>query len=332
MNAPASAFGHTLLRINKDATAKSGKRFELLDQGINFAAVMTTQNPVIYAVKGVFGFFRGTFTSVPYYFKVREYNDHEKRDLWEYDLNLTQSEMDLMVAHVWELGPSYYDYYYLDENCSYHMLTILEAAAPRLHLVDQLPSIVIPVDTVRALYNEKDFVTNIQFRPSVYRQFDTRLQRLSASDARWLKKIVAAKDAGQVAGAPVEVLSMPIKWIFLIPRSITLIMKSKELRDGDAGALAWKQNVLQARSAILKPGRELAPYPKGDEPHAGHHSRRVGLGVTANSAGGCAGCCQVPVCAARSFWTRLLDTPKVGSSSFWRRIEIGPGSGSASMD
>ena len=61
LNAPASAFGHTLLRINKDATAKSGKRFELLDQGINFAAVMTTQNPVIYAVKGVFGFSRHVY-------------------------------------------------------------------------------------------------------------------------------------------------------------------------------------------------------------------------------------------------------------------------------
>ena len=208
------------------------------------------------------------------------------------------------------------------------MLTILEAAAPRLHLVDQLPSIVIPVDTVRALYNEKDFVTNIQFRPSVYRQFDTRLQRLSASDARWLKKIVAAKDAGQVAGAPVEVLSDANK-VDILDTALDYIdyEKSKELRDGDAGALAWKQNVLQARSAILKPSRELAPpYPKGDEPHAGHHSRRVGLGVTANSAGGA----QV-VAKYRFALHDLLDAtpgyPQGGQLEFfgekdWTRVRI----------
>ena len=145
LNNPSSAFGHSFLRINSTrSVGMHGEHHELLDHGINYAADVTTENPILYALYGSMGLFRGTFTSVPYYYKVREYNDYDSRDLWSYDLDLTSEELQMLVAHIWELGPTYYDYYYFTQNCSYHMFTTLEAAAPRLHLTDEIPFYVIP--------------------------------------------------------------------------------------------------------------------------------------------------------------------------------------------
>src|SRR5204862_223951 len=38
MNSPSSTFGHTLLRVNKTEHSAPGRRFELLDNGLNYAA------------------------------------------------------------------------------------------------------------------------------------------------------------------------------------------------------------------------------------------------------------------------------------------------------
>jgi hypothetical protein len=40
-----------------------------------------TANPVLYAFKRLTGLVVGTVKLYPYYYKVREYNDHESRDL-----------------------------------------------------------------------------------------------------------------------------------------------------------------------------------------------------------------------------------------------------------
>ena len=72
------------------------------------------------------------FHALPYFYKVREYNDYESRDLWEYDLNLSPRAVAMLVAHLWELGSTYFDYFYLSENCSYHSLAVLGVAEPSL--------------------------------------------------------------------------------------------------------------------------------------------------------------------------------------------------------
>jgi hypothetical protein len=111
LNNPASAFGHTFLRIRKRDQGVSTERRELLDQGIDYSANADTANPVLYAFKGLTGLFPGSFHLFPYYYKVREYNDYESRDIWEYDLDLTPPQLAMLVAHIFELGSTWFDYY-----------------------------------------------------------------------------------------------------------------------------------------------------------------------------------------------------------------------------
>jgi len=106
---PASMFGHTFLRLNHKRRQGSQN---LLDCGINYAAITTTHNGVLFAILGIAGGFEGRLANFPYDMKVQEYSNLESRHLWEYDLHFTQEQIDRMFRHLWELGSTFFWYYF----------------------------------------------------------------------------------------------------------------------------------------------------------------------------------------------------------------------------
>lgn len=159
MNSPASLFGHTLLRV------KSQFDSALLDHAINYAADVRETNGLLFAFRGVFGLYPGRYTVVPYYAKVQQYNDIDQRDIWEYRLNLTSGEVRRLMLHIWELRSVWSRYYFFDENCSYNLLFLLDAARPGLDLHRRARPWVIPLDTVR-LMREAGLIEESTYRPS----------------------------------------------------------------------------------------------------------------------------------------------------------------------
>ena len=75
INSPASMFGHTLLTIE---TATQSK---LLSHAINYSAITTDTFGPLFAVKGLFGLYKGYFSILPYYGKLQEYSDIDHRDI-----------------------------------------------------------------------------------------------------------------------------------------------------------------------------------------------------------------------------------------------------------
>jgi hypothetical protein len=282
LNNPASAFGHTFLRLDQGGVARAGRDAELLDYGVDYAAKVDTGNAVLYAVKGLFGLFPGRFNHYPYYYKVREYAEYESRDLWEYDLDLAPGEVALLVAHLWELGGTWFDYWYLDENCSYHVLGALEAAAPRLELLSHVGRfVVLPSDTVKALYRNPGLVRQVQYRPSLRRQLDARLALLDGAERSLVEPTLA--DPGAGAGLS------PARRAAVLDAALDLL----DLRKGkailgatDPEALALRQRLLEARSAlrVQSPRLDLPP-PETAQPQLGHGSLRAGLGAAVDAGG-----------------------------------------------
>jgi hypothetical protein len=158
MNNPASMFGHTLLRIDNSSESK------LLSFAVNYAAYPESIG-LLYPIKGIFGFYKGFFALLPYYDTIKTYNDTEQRDMWEYHLNLNEEEIHKMGLHLWELKEIYSYYYFFDENCSYNLLYLFEAARPSLHLIDKNWFWTIPTDTLRAI-QEEGVIENVEFRPA----------------------------------------------------------------------------------------------------------------------------------------------------------------------
>jgi len=135
INSPSSMFGHTLLRVNpSDYRADS----PLVAYALNYAAdADATDSAIIFSIKGLIGGYPGIFSIMPYYEKIKEYSDLENRDVWEYSLDFSREEVSQLMRHAWEVRHINFDYFFLTENCSYHMLSLMEVARPELDLTDQ---------------------------------------------------------------------------------------------------------------------------------------------------------------------------------------------------
>lgn len=279
LNNPSSAFGHTFLRVNKANTFAIGKKRELLDYGIDYSADVHGENAIVYAFKGVSGLFDGTFKQLPYYYKVRQYNDTETRDIWEYDLALAPAQLSLVIAHLWELGHTYFAYYYLSENCSYQILALVEVATPELELISRLSSPVLPTDTIKVLTSAPGLVHDVRYRPSLRTQFRERVKSMNDDERDYVEKLASDPEtpfpAKLADPARMRVLDAAADLID-INYGEDLVMKT------DTEAARRKQRVLERRAAILQPSDSLHVTPPWNKaPETGHGSARAGLGAAA---------------------------------------------------
>ncbi len=276
LNNPASMFGHTLLRIDAPSQDESTR---LLAQTVSFVAITEQERGLSFALRGLFGGYPGKFSISRYSVRVKEYGDIDNRDIWEYRLDLTPAEILLMLMHVWELQSAYFDYFFLDENCSYQLLSLLEVARPSLHLTDQFQWWAIPADTVRGVTEVPGLLKGVRFRPAR----STVLKQRALSMEKDL--LVIAKDLakGKIA-ANAEALQR------LNPhdhaQALELAVEYLEYRQA-FDALSYKPDdhhhhhllpLLEARSRLDVPPQ--IPQFKTPEvrPDQGHKSARIGIG------------------------------------------------------
>lgn len=274
LNNPASAFGHTFLRVNKAPSSKDGERYELSDYGVSYAAMKVSENPFVYSFLGVSGFMPGTFEINPYYYKVREYNDFESRDLWEYDIDFTPSEVKMVLAYIWEMLDVRFNYHYFKENCSYRILSFLEVARPSLNLTDVLKDQVMPADTVQTLYEQPGLINNIHFRPSVRSVFDQRYKKLDDGQKSHLRKFARNESVddllkGQSVDEQRSSLDAAMDYLdYKYPKEILT----------KTGKYNFKKEILVKRAQLGGVSEPLVvPMPLNEGPHESHGSRRVGF-------------------------------------------------------
>ncbi|HEX6415324.1 MAG TPA: DUF4105 domain-containing protein [Burkholderiales bacterium] len=270
---PGSMYGHTLLRID---AADQDERTRLLAYSISFAAATNETNGLIFAVKGLFGGYPGVFAMLPYYVKVREYSDLENRDLWEYELDLSPEELERVLRHAWELLPAYFEYYFFDENCSYHLLALLQVARPDLELTAPFRLWALPVDTVRALTDQPGLVKRIVYRPARSTIIAERLARMQPEERRMARDLgLGTLNADDVAlrALPPERAARVVEagYDYLNYRRTT---GTSEVKDG--GALA--RDLLVARSQIDAPS-QTPRIETPVRPDEGHRTARMSTGA-----------------------------------------------------
>ncbi|MBI3752566.1 MAG: DUF4105 domain-containing protein [Deltaproteobacteria bacterium] len=268
MNNPASMFGHTLLRIDGLYQSK------LLSYAANYAAYVKDDLGFLYAFKGIFGYYKGYFKVFPYYERVREYNDTEQRDMWEYSLNLSGEEVMRMFKHLWELKDIYSDYYFFDENCSYNLLFLLEAARPSLHLTDRTGLWVIPVDTIRII-KESGIVENIEFRPAEATKIRYIASLLDDDYQKTALRIADQKINPDSLGASDD--EKKIKILDLAIETIQYRYNNGEIPKDEY--LKLFLSALRERSKLGKPEESSYNIPVPTPPEDGHLSGRFSLGL-----------------------------------------------------
>jgi hypothetical protein len=133
---PASYYGHTLLKFNSSHKLQS----KLLDVSVNYGAIVPSgENPLSYIFKGMLGGYDGGFSHIEFYFHNHNYGELELRDIWEYELGFSNADVQLMVAHLWELMGKKNTYYFFRKNCAYRIAEILELAGDLKIIPDDRP-------------------------------------------------------------------------------------------------------------------------------------------------------------------------------------------------
>lgn len=268
MNSPASMFGHTLLRIDSSYESK------LLSYAVNYAARTTETNGLTFAFKGIFGFYNGYYSILPYYDKVKEYNNMDRRDIWEYSLDLNPDQVKRMFFHIWELREIYSNYYFFDENCSYNLLFLLEAANPSLHFTDNFFYWIIPVDTIKAAKNS-GIIKDTSFRPSIA----SKIEKLSSSLGETSLQLALAIARGERQSKDIIELNIPeqekIDALDLTTEVIQYYY-SKRIIDKKEYVERFRANLLD-RSTLGQSDVELSVQ-RSEDPIKGHGSARFSLG------------------------------------------------------
>ncbi len=271
MNNPASMFGHTLLAINTDYTSKR------LAYAVNYAARADNVNGLSFAISGIFGLYKGYYSIEPYYKKIQEYSDIHQRDIWEYKLNLTPEELKRLIWHVKEFRGIYTDYFFFDENCSYNLLYLLEAARPSLNLVSRfkVPA-VLPADTIRVMKDE-GLITSVAFRPSKASKIKHKIAALDDKSIRISLDIIEGKIKLAELLSGTLAREKQIMILDLVSEQLQYLYVKKTIDKA-----AYRKSFLAALKARSKLGRDDSPYEENlttpPDPVDGHASKRISLG------------------------------------------------------
>lgn len=273
LNGPSSMFGHTLLRLNPSDYRSSSP---LAAYALNYAADSATDdNSLEYIYKGLFGGYPGKFDIVPYYSKIKEYNEIESRDIWEFELNLKQAEVDQLMRHTWEVKDIVFDYYFFSENCSYRLLALLEVVRPETAIASGFDYKAIPADTIKAV-RKAGFISGHEFRASATSVLASRKNQLTKE--QWLiakslsqGEALSEKNSEETATEKARVIEMAYE---------LLRIRSKNEIDENNDLSKLSLKLLRQRSAIKVKdiwNQVKQPVVRDDQ---GHGSSRFALGMS----------------------------------------------------
>jgi hypothetical protein len=154
---PSSMLGHSMLAISGEGD--SG----WVEHGVSFFTELETINLASILWDTLYVGKKGYFVLEPLAKSLNYYLRTEQRNIWQYDLNLTEREKSLFHKHLWELRNLDIDYFFHSHNCATFSFDTLSVARPNLS--DFRQSWVTPIDVVRSAENA-DVIKSIQIYPS----------------------------------------------------------------------------------------------------------------------------------------------------------------------
>ena len=274
LNNPASMFGHTFLRIDQRGQTEQTR---ILAYTINYAAYVPPDAGIAYPIRGMFGGYSGYFSTYPYYLKVQEYRDIENRDIWEYRLNFSEDQVRRLLMHSWEMGNASFDYFFFKENCSYHLLALLDYADPSLHLTDEFLVWTVPADTVRLIASKPGLVSGIAYRPSRSNVIRRKRESLPGSERELAHRIT--QDLGELTTPTFAQLGLA-KQAFLLDLASDYLRYRVETTDSPPPELKERNRaILTARSQLRIPSPEFTVVPFAKQPEVGHKTSRTTVGA-----------------------------------------------------
>jgi hypothetical protein len=179
--------------------------------------------------------------------------------------------------HTWELGNASFDYFFFKENCSYHLLTLLDYADPTLHLTDEFLFWTVPADTVRLITSKSGLVSSIAYRPARSNVIRRKFESLLPEDRMMVHRMT--KDSGELGSLTFTEMS-PTRQAFLLDLASDYLRYRIDTTDESSPELKDRnRTVLTARSRLRIPSEDFIVIPFAQRPELGHKTARISVGA-----------------------------------------------------
>lgn len=182
---PASTFGHSFIKLN------NSENTDLFSSSINYGALVPeNENMLAYISKGLTGFYHAGFSDQYFYNQDLAYTDTEFRDIWDYNLNLTEDEKTFILLHIWEIVGKKYDYYFLNKNCGFRVSQVLNLVT-KSDIINENSLWFLPVETFQSIEkNEPQLINEVKFIPSNKKVFNEYFNRLTSEQKDVVKNLL----------------------------------------------------------------------------------------------------------------------------------------------
>ena len=259
------------MKYNSRTASGSG---DLLDPTINFGAeVPDSDDTLSYFYNGITGGYSAVFERQPFFKHLAKYGEEDLRDVWEYELNLSDAELSLLLAHTWELQKAELNYFFFRKNCAYQIAKLL-AVVTDAQLVPEYMPWTMPYNVFERLVEagepDNPLVGDISYHPSRRSRFHRRYYNLSEVERDLFRQQIVERvilDSDQF-----DALELPSK--FAVIDALTDYYEFRlRLNADDSEAAAEKKQLLIKRFAL--PVGE-SPIDGGDAPLPPHLAQRPG--------------------------------------------------------
>ena len=142
---PSSMMGHTFLKFE----GKNDKD-ETKAHSISFYTTIDTINLIELFYENFVSGMNGIFVLRPYAETVERYLKDEKRNVWEFELELNKYQQELLFYHIWELKDIEIKYFFTKYNCSTVLFYSLSLINPEIYDDEKLW--ITPLDITKYLY------------------------------------------------------------------------------------------------------------------------------------------------------------------------------------
>lgn len=273
MDNPGSVYGHTFLKINRE---KGGTRLNLLDHVIQYQALPDDTIGILYAIKGIFGGYKGLYPLDPYYIPIQNNIEFEDRSIWEYELNLDDFQMELLLTHSWELAHFYTHYYFFKENCAYRILELIEIANHQYKFKDKFLFWAMPSQAVEYALNEQGLIRQMNYFPARTRQLMQKFEKLTPVEKKLVKDLAEAPEIMVVDRY--KNLSKQRK--IRVLDAVLDFMRSRVNKNRDEPETGkHRRKILLARSKLGKTERHEPYISEEQSIHQGHSPARFKVGM-----------------------------------------------------
>lgn len=293
---PASFFGHLLMKFNLEPNTDYGDS-PLLDNSYNFGAHSGPQdNPLKYVTYGLMGGYKASFTEQAFYAHEFEYAENEQRELWEYELNLSQQEVALLSAHLWELKGKKFTYYFVNGNCATQMAKFVSIVLDVPILVPNQPWD-MPLDIFKSITNiehqGQPLVKEIHKRESKFTRIHNKYINLSSTERTIAKNILADHSVLDAHEFNELTIDRKAKILDLLFDYYELTISDRDASEGDIAQAKHKKRALLLKRLSF-PATELKwDEIKSSPPHLAQNPQKVAISLGDNSKLGTVGSLQL---------------------------------------